>query len=114
VQPKNLINANSFPWGYVTVSNRWDNFWRNGQNAALGWRAAEFGGNGPKTLGIEVASSRAFSECQVKKAFERVCFHPPGDPTERAEVQRIADVFEANGYGMKRVFAETAAYCMGN
>jgi hypothetical protein len=114
VQPKFLINANSFPWGYVTTSNRWDNFWRSGQNAALGWRAAEPGGFGPKTLGIEVASSRAFSECQVEKAFERVCFHPPGNPTERAEVQRIADVFEANGYSMKRVFAETAAYCMGD
>ncbi len=114
VQPKNLINANSFPWGFVTVSNRWDNFWRSGQNSALGWRAAESGGYGPKTLGIEVASSRAFSECQVEKAFERVCFHPPGDPAERAEIARIADVFEANGYSMKRVFAEVAVICMGN
>jgi hypothetical protein len=114
VQPKYLINANSFPWGFVTVSNRWDNFWRSGPNAALGWRAAESGGYGPKTLGIEVASSRAFSECQVEKTFERVCFHPPGNPAERAEVARIADVFEADGYSMRRVFAEVAAFCMGD
>ena len=32
----------------------------------------------------------------------------------RAEVDRIADVFEAQSYSMKRVFAETASYCMGN
>ena len=29
------------------------------------------------------------------------------------ELQRIADVFEAQNYSMKRVFAETATYCMG-
>ena len=29
-------------------------------------------------------------------------------------VQNIANVFEANNRSMRRVFAETAAYCMGN
>jgi hypothetical protein len=114
VQPKYLINANTFPFGHVTVDDRWDNYWRSGPNSLLGWRGAQSGGNGPKSLGVEVASSRAFSECQVEKAFERVCLRPPGSAADRSEVGRIADVFEAQSYSMKRVFAETSAYCMGN
>ena len=114
VQGKYLINATTFTGGYVTVDDRWDNYWRSGPNAILDWRGPAAGGYGPKGLGVEVASSRAFSECQVEKVFERICLRPPGDPQDRAEIQRIADVFEANAYSMKRVFAETATYCMGN
>jgi hypothetical protein len=29
-------------------------------------------------------------------------------------VERIADVFEGQNYSMKRVFAETARFCMGD
>jgi len=114
VQPKYLINANTFPGGYITVDNRWDNFWRVGPNAALGWRAAQPGGYGPQGLGREVAGSRAFSLCQVQKVFEHVCFRPPQTPGDAAEITRIADVFEAESYSMKRVFAEVAVSCMGN
>jgi hypothetical protein len=99
VQPKYLINSNTFPGGYITVDNRWDNFWRVGSNAALGWR---------------VAASRAFSLCQVQKVFEHVCFRPPQTPADAAEITRIADVFETESYSMKRVFAEVAVSCMGN
>ncbi len=113
VSGKHLINADTFPFGHITTSDRWDNFWRSGPNAALGWRGETSGGNGPKSMGTEVANSRAFSECQVEKAFERICLRPPGDPTDRAEIQRVADVFETRSYSMKRVFAEVATYCMG-
>jgi hypothetical protein len=114
VQTKYLINATTFPYGYVTTDDHWANYWRNGPNAALGWRAAESSGYGPKSLGQEVAMSRAFSECQVQKVFQHLCLRPPSNPAERAEVARIADVFEAQGYSMQRVFAEVAVYCMGN
>ena len=114
VQPKYLINSNTFPGGYITVDNRWDNFWRQGPNAALGWRAAQPGGYGPQGLGREVTSSRAFSLCQVQQVFEHVCFRPPQTPEDAAEIVRIADVFEGEGYSMKRVFAEVAVSCMGN
>jgi hypothetical protein len=114
VQPKYLINSNTFPGGYITVDNRWDNFWRQGPNAALGWRAAQPGGYGPQGLGREVAASRAFSLCQVQQLFEHVCFRPPQTPADAAEITRIADVFEAEAYSMKRVFAEVAVSCMGN
>jgi hypothetical protein len=114
VQPKHLINANTFPGGYVTVDDSWINYWRSGPNSLLGWRGAAASGNGPQSLGAEVAQSRAFSECQVEKVFERVCLRPPSDAADRSEVQRIADVFDAQGQSLRQVFAETAVYCMGD
>ncbi|HEY8153452.1 MAG TPA: hypothetical protein VII72_04920 [Myxococcota bacterium] len=114
VQAKNLINANTFPFGYITIDDRWDNYWRTGPIAVLGWRGTESGGFGAKSLGREVAASRAFSVCQVEKAFAYTCFRPVGSADDRAAVETIADVFEAGNYSMKRVLAETAAYCMGN
>jgi hypothetical protein len=114
VQPKHLINANNFPGGYVTDDDSWVNYWRNGPNALLGWRAAASSGNGIRGLGEEVAQSRAFSECQAQKVFQRVCLRPPSSPDDRTEVRRIADVFETENYSLKRVFAEAAVFCMGN
>ncbi len=114
VQGKHLINANTSPYGYITVDDRWDNYWRQGPNAALGWDDSLSGGGfGPKSLGQEVATSRAFAECQVEKVFEQVCFRPPNSQEDFDEVTRIADVFEAQNRNLKRVFAETAIYCMG-
>lgn len=114
VQPKYLINANTFPGGYITVDDSWLNPWRVGPNSSLDWRAAASAGNGAKSFGMEVAASRAFSECQVQKVFRRVCLRAPESVDDRLAVQTIADVFEAENYSMKRVFAETAAHCMGN
>ena len=114
VQPKYLINANVFPQGWISVDDRWDNYWRSGPYASLGWRGPDSGGFGPKSLGREVTASRAFSLCQVDKAFEQVCFHGPSSAAELAERERIADVFEAQAYSLKRVFAEVAASCRGN
>jgi hypothetical protein len=114
VQQKYLINANTFPFGYLTTDDRWDNYWRQGPISVLGWRGSESGGFGAKSLGAEVTGSRAFSVCQVEKALAFTCFRPVGSPEDRAAVERIADVFEAGNYSMKRVLAETAVYCMGN
>ena len=113
VQPKYLINANVFPGGYVTVDDRWDNFWREGPRAELGWRAAASGGFGPKSFGEEIVRSRAFSVCQVEKVFQQVCFKPPQTSDDANEIEHIADDFEAGNYRMKSVFAEVAVYCMG-
>lgn len=113
VQEKYGINANTFPFGYITVDDRWDNYWRGGPNSVLEWRGPSSGGFGAKSLGEEVTASRAFSICQVEKAFEYTCFRPAESAEDRAEVERIADVFEAENYSMKRVLAETALHCMG-
>jgi hypothetical protein len=114
VAQKYLINANTFPYGYVTTDNRWDNYWREGSHANLDWRGPNSGGYGPKTLGEEVAASRAFSVCQVEKVFQHVCFRPPNSSSDGDAVDSIAQIFEDNNYSMKRVFAEVGAYCMGN
>jgi hypothetical protein len=114
VTAKHLINSVNFPGGYVTVDDSWLNLWRVGPNSYMGWNGPAASGNGPKSLGAELAASRTFSECQVEKVFRRVCLRPPEDAADRAEVQRIANVFEGQNRSMKRVFAETAAYCMGN
>lgn len=111
VQPKYLINAFTFPLGFVTTDDRWDNYWRHGPNAALGWGEGPGGGFGPKSLGREIAGSRAFSVCQVEKVFAQICLRPPGSQADRDEIERIADVFEENAHSMKRVFAEVAAFC---
>ena len=114
VQAKFLINSTNFPGGHVTTDDTWWNLWRVGPNSNLGWRGPSGTGNGVQSLGVEIGSSRAFSECQVQKVFTRVCQHAPESAADFTAVQSIADHFEAMNYGMKRVFAETAAYCMGN
>jgi hypothetical protein len=110
---KHLINGSSFPFGYVTVDNRWDNYWREGQNAIFGWSdTLPGGGYGVKTLGEEVGNSRGFARCQVQKVFKQVCFREPADEIERNQVESIATDFEDFGYSMKTVFGKVAAYCM--
>jgi hypothetical protein len=115
VQPKYFINADTFKYGFVTPDDSWDNYWRSGQNSLLGWDTGLTGsGNGAKELGIELANSRAFASCQVKKVFKNVCLREPGDTADHNTVENITDNFIANNYSMKSVFAETAVYCMGN
>jgi hypothetical protein len=113
VQDKYSMNGNTFPFGYITEDNSWINYWREGPNALLDWRGASDRGFGAKSLGAEVASTRAFSVCQVEKVFDKVCFRPPKDQDDRDAINDIADNFEENGvYRMKGVFAEVAEHCM--
>lgn len=115
VQDKYLLNGNTFPFGFATTDNSWVNYWREGQNASLGWRGTADRGFGAKSMGAEVAASRAFSVCQVEKVFKHVCFRTPKSQTDRDAIERIADEFEANGaYRMKGVFASAAEHCMAD
>ncbi len=115
VQAKYLINSDNFKYGYVTTSDRWDNYWRSGPNVALGWSQSLNGsGNGARSLGIELASSDAFASCQVKKAFRAMCLRPPVDAADHSRIDAITASFKSQNYNMKRVFAEAAVYCMGD
>jgi hypothetical protein len=115
VQPKYFINGETFSYGYITPDDSWDNYWREGQNSLLGWDAGRSGsGSGAKSMGDELANSDAFAACQVKKAFKMVCLRNPVDGTDRSKVESMASSFKSNGYLMKPVFAEAAAYCMGD
>lgn len=115
VRPKYFNNADNFRPGYVTPDDRWDNYWRHGRNRVLGWDPGlPGGGNGAKSMGRELASSQAFAHCQVEKVFKAVCFRAPGNAADRARVDAITTSFKGNGYSLRRVFAETAVYCMGS
>jgi hypothetical protein len=115
VQPKYGINSDNFKPGFVTRDDRWDNYWRKGTNQLLGWDARlPGGGNGAKTLGQELAASDAFAQCQVEKVFKAVCFRAPANAADRNQVGVMTAAFKANGYKMKRVFADAAVYCKGD
>jgi hypothetical protein len=112
VQPKFLKDSNTFPFGYQTLGDSWINYWRTGPNAFVGWKGPG-SGSGAKSLGTELAMTRQFSECQVKRVFEKICYREPNGAADLQAVQTIANSFEANNRSMKRVFAETAVYCKG-
>ena len=115
VQPKYRINADTFKHGFVTPDDQWDNYWRNGQNALLGWDGGLPGsGSGARSLGVELAGSEAFARCQVTKVFRNVCLREPGNAADRSQVDSITAAFKADNYNMKTAFAEAAVYCMGD
>ncbi len=123
VSNKHNINPDNFEHGYVTVDDSWVNYWRNGQNWLLGWGPAanpdskgNEHGNGAKALGIELANSTAFAQCQVDKVFEAVCLRDPNvRSADRAQRDTIRDAFRgAYGYNLREVFTDVAAYCKGS
>lgn len=120
VQEKYLINMNNFKYGYVTTNDDWENYWRVGKNALLGWNSTPLANNtgkgaGAKSMGQELAYSDAFARCQVEKVFKAVCLHPALNQTDRDQMtDTLIPNFKSSGYHLKQVFAETAAYCMGN
>ncbi|MGW8369681.1 MAG: hypothetical protein ACWGPN_13530, partial [Gammaproteobacteria bacterium] len=112
VQPKYFNNEETFADGFVTPDDSWVNYWREGQNALLGWSASLPGeGNGAQSLGRELAGTRAFAECQVEKVFNAVCLRNPVDSDDRNRVAAMANSFISNNYNLKQVFAQSAEYC---
>ncbi len=123
VQAKFLINDNNFKSGFITTDDSWINYWRNGPNALLGWgddypgitfdEKGNTTGTGAKSMGMELANSQAFAQCQVKKAFQSICLRNPYDyESDRTEVENIVTSFKSE-YNMKNVFRDVAAYCKG-
>lgn len=127
VTSKHFNNDTNFNPGHITADDSWINYWRNGPNSLLGWNGGYPGfttddkgnavGNGAKTMGMELAYSDAFAQCQVKKAFQTVCLRDPEDYTaDRTEVGNIISDIQSNSgvVNMKNVFRDVAAYCKGN
>ncbi|HEY5738975.1 MAG TPA: hypothetical protein VIW27_04580, partial [Gammaproteobacteria bacterium] len=72
-------------------------------------------GSGAKSLGVELANSRAFAQCQVDKAFEAVCLRDPNQlAADRAARDSFVGNFSGGGFNMREVFTDVAAYCKGN
>ncbi len=115
VVSKYFNNDTTFPYGYVTPNDDWDNYWRAGVNSLLGWDQSLPGsGAGAKSMGMELAHSEAFAQCQVAKVFKNVCLRDPADAADRDQVAAMVASFEGAGYSLRQVFAESAVYCMGN
>jgi hypothetical protein len=115
VQPKYFNNDATFQYGYRTPDDQWSNYWRAGQNALLGWDSQLPGsGAGAKSMGQELANSTAFARCQVEKVFRNVCLRSPVDGADRTQIDSMVSSFRSGGYRLKQVFAESAAYCMGD
>jgi hypothetical protein len=120
-QPKYHINNTNFPQGFNTPDDSWNNRWRTGPNSNLGWSASLPGaGQGAQSLGTELESSGAFASCQVTRVFKTVCYRAPATSSlqsasgDAAQIQSMITSFQSNGYSLRQVFAEAAAYCMGN
>jgi hypothetical protein len=114
VQPKYFINNTNFPQGFVTLDDSWNNHWRAGPNSILGFSATLPGsGNGAKSLGMELENSAAFASCQVTRVFKDVCLRAPNSQADFNQVNSMISSFQSNGYKLRQVFAEGAAYCMG-
>lgn len=114
VQAKYHINANTFPLGFVTPNDNWDNYWREGINQLLGWDENLPGsGSGAKSMNQELAYSDAFASCQVKKVFQATCLRSPQDAADRAQIEAMVGSFAGTNYNIKQVFAESANYCKG-
>jgi hypothetical protein len=136
VSLKHNINLNNFEYGYTTTGDSWVNYWRNGPNAKLRVRPADDGpgvsgwgayaglqfdakgnavGNGASELGLELANSRAFAQCQVDKVFKAVCLRNPNDvSTDRTARDGFVTDFTGGGYNMREVFTDVAAHCKGS
>jgi len=110
-QPKYHINNTNFPQGFNTPDDAWENRWRAGPNAILGWRGPG-SGNGAKSLGTELENSAAFDTCQVTRVFKTVCLRAPNTGADITQVTSMISSFQ-NGHKLRQVFAEGAAYCMG-
>jgi hypothetical protein len=114
VQPKYFINSTNFQYGFVTPDDSWDNYWRNGRNALLGWDANLPGsGSGAKTMGQELAGSAEFAQCQARKVFRNVCLRDPVDGADRNQIASMVGSLNSSGFRLKQTFAEAASYCMG-
>ncbi len=154
VSRKHNINGTNFEYGYITTDDSWINYWRNGPNSILGNRPGDSGigwlhpadgtdgisiddpeknnsvGNGARSLGIELANSRAFAQCQVDKVFKAVCLRDPNVfAADRDARDAFVDNFvtpntainpnpttgNADGpYDLLEVFTDVAAYCKGS
>lgn len=120
VEKKYHINSSTFPFGFVTPDDSWENYWREGINQSLGWDESLPGqGQGARSMFMEMAHSEAFAHCQVTKVFETVCLRSPDsdfdtNQNDHTAIDGWVSSFKTDGYNIKNVFARAADYCKGN
>ena len=115
VQPKYSINNTDFPQGFVTTDDSWNNHWRAGPNSILGWSATLPGsGNGAKSLGTGTGKQRGLRQLPGHAGVQDCVLRAPNSQADFTQVNSMISSFQAHDYSLRQVFAEGAAYCMGN
>jgi hypothetical protein len=114
VQAKYHFNSATFTPGFITLDDHWDNYWREGVNANLGWDQDLPGsGVGAKSMAKELAYSEAFASCQASKVFKAMCFRDPANVDDSQQIESMVRDFKQQDYNAKELFADAAIYCMG-
>lgn len=113
VAPKYNQHAYVYPDGYITLDDSWVNYATVDQNTQFGWRGATEG-QGINAFGTMLASSRAFSRCMTKRAFQEICRRAPVD-SEAPLIETLTDGFEGGGYKLRALFEAVATQdaCIG-
>ena len=115
VQPKYFNNKDTFPSGYSTPDDSWDNYWRKGRTrCSAGTARCPAAAPAPSRWAANSPAAMRLRPARCEKVFKNVCFRDPGDAQDRARVHSMIASFKASGYQLKQVFAEAASYCMGD
>lgn len=114
--PGNVVtkmNHNAvFSAGYVTGNDSWINYWRVGQNAALGWSSEVTEGIGAASFGRMLADTEAFHSCMAKQAYEKVCMKKAVAPEDLSRISRLTAAYKNSNFNMKSLFINAAIECL--
>lgn len=99
-----------YPLGFIPTNNTWYNNSLGFGNANLfGWRGTNVqSGAGVSQLGTMVANSKRFSLCIAKRVVEATCKKSVDIKAQKADLQGLANSFEASGYKLRNLFAQAA------
>ncbi len=109
-------NEFSFPSGYVTNDDSFQNYANRGANKILfGWRGPASKGFGMGQFGKMLSNSERFSKCMVKRVFESICPVKVSEET-LAKLQLYVLDFEKNKYDLKKLYMQAAVspLCLGS
>lgn len=124
---KQVRQASVFPEGHRQTNNSFVNYWSQGRNVSLGWRAPEgmsvSEGQGAHQLARVIAETEAFSNCMTKRVFHTVCGREPTDQEEESllavarEIEmglsEYSGLSAANPYNFRALVAKTSSFCFG-
>jgi hypothetical protein len=114
VQPKYFNNKDTFKPGYSTPTTTGTTTGaRVATRCWLGLGAAR-GRQRREVARARARGTDAFARCQVQKVFRPSASARRAMSEDRDQVKAMTDSFKANGYQLKRVFAEAATYCKGD
>ena len=104
VQPKYFNNEDTFPQGFVTPNDTWQNYWRAGQNTLLGCDAASPGQRRRRQV-ARPRSSRTAKRSRTarsRRCSGKCACAAPSDDGDRTRDRRASRAcFSGNGYQLE-------------